>query len=324
MSDNPGVVARSFSTDACPETARLDAWRAFMDSSVGELEASPLEGRPFSAASTFFGLPDIGVIFARRSDSDTRFRRSASDLREGPETFSLTVVSSGRFNVVQDGSEACVGPNGGVVLSSPALIHVRDGWEAVLCHLPVGRTCEALPGFDPRRPVAIPAENAALRTLALYLDAVRAGPQTLSGELAESMSDHIFDLSILALGVRGDAREAASRRGWLAAKSLEVHREIDARTADPRLSLATIGDRLGLPEPDVRALFDMTGDVFAERLEARRLDLAKRRLRCRDWDHLSIAEIAILCGFSDVPRFRRRFRARFGDTPGAVRTRLYN
>jgi AraC-like DNA-binding protein len=138
------------------------------------------------------------------------------------------------------------------------------------------------------------------------------------------MSEHIFDLSILALGARGDAHEAALRRGWRAAKSRDVLREIDAGLADPRLSLATVAERLGLAEPEVRALYDEIGEAFSERLEARRLDFAMRLLRSPDSDRLSIAEVAALAGFADVGRFRRRFRARFGDTPGAARTRLPN
>lgn len=101
-------------------------------------------------------------------------------------------------------------------------------------------------------------------------------------------------------------------------------RTIDARVAEPGLSFATVAGFAGLSEAEVRRLFDGTGEVFAERLEARRLDLALQRLRSSEWDHLSIAEIARRSGFADLSSFRRSFRARFGCMPSVARGRLLN
>ena len=123
----------------------------------------------------------------------------------------------------------------------------------------------------------------------------------------------------LALGAGGEAGDEARRRGGSAARAQEVLRSIDSRVADPNLSLAGIAGLLGLPEAEVRRIFDGTGDVFEKRLEERRLDLAMQRLRGRADRNLSVAEIAQLCGFPDVERFRRRFLVRFGDTPEAFR-----
>ncbi len=324
MTENSVVEARTLSTDEFPERLRLDAWREFMGRLFGSVDVKAVEDRPFRANTTCFDLPEVALIFGTRSDSDARSSQSWTRLREGAEGVSLRVVRCGSVHIVQQGREASVSPNGGVVYSSPVLIGSRnneDMAEILLALEPVRRL---IPEFDARFPLSIPAENGALRQLALYLSVVQSGPWTLGGALAQSVSDHLFDLAILTLGARGDAREAALGRGGKAARSCQILREIDARVADLRMSLATIAERLGLPESDVRAIFDETGEVFEERLEARRLDLAMQRLRSPDWDHLPIEEIARLSGFPDASRFRRRFRARFGDTPGAARARPLN
>ncbi len=313
------IEAQTLSTEAWPEPQRLKAWREFVARSFGDLDVTPLDDQPFRAQLTFFGLPGASVAFSRRSDCEIDFRHGSADPRTGAESISLILPTHGRVNVVQGQWQASVGVDGAATTIAPGRLQYRDGFEAGYVNLPLRRVLAAVPSLDPRQPVAMPA--AAVRHVALYLSIIRNGPLTIDADLARAMSDHLFDLAILALGARGDAGDEARERGGAAAQAHEVLRAIDSRVADPNLSLAGIAGLLGLPEAEVRRIFDGTGDVFEKRLEERRLDLAMQRLHSPAERHLSVAEIARLSGFPDVERFRRRFRVRFGDTPEAFRAR---
>jgi AraC-like DNA-binding protein len=55
------------------------------------------------------------------------------------------------------------------------------------------------------------------------------------------------------------------------------------------------------------------------RLEAHAPKLARRMLADRRYRHLSIAQLALECGFGDISYFNRSFRRRYGETPSDVR-----
>ena len=230
----------------------------------------------------------------------------------------LAVVRRGCMSVAQGPSEASVGVSGGLVYKAPGLVHGRDGLDMAVLYLPVEWVYTALPGFDVSKPAVLSTEGGALRQLAVYLSVVEASGRAGSAAFAQALSNHLLDLALLALGSGGDTFREAQRRGGLGRRR-QVLRQIDANVANPDLSLSAIAGLLGLPETDVQAIFDERGDALAERLEARRLDLAMQRLLSAAWAHMSIDDIGRLCGFSDIERFRRRFLDRFGDTPSRFR-----
>ncbi len=328
MANGLPVEARALSTGAIPRGLRVKAFREFIVRLVGVVDVELVEDdRPFRSRATVFELPDVGLAFGTMSDCDMRYSRAMRRAHDDKEIVALTLLTRGSLQAVQYGREASLGGNGLLVYTAPSQMRVRNGCESATVFLPRARVREALPAFDPAKPLALsgdPARSGAVRQLALYLGIARRSPKVLSAAYAQIMADHLFDLSVLALGAGGEAGAAAWSRGGMAARAQRVLRETDARVADPGLSLAAIANRLGLPEAEVRGVFDATGDAFGDRLEARRLDLAMQRLRNPDWSDRSIDDIARLSGFADPDRFRRRFAARFGDGPAAFRGKSLN
>jgi AraC-like DNA-binding protein len=68
-------------------------------------------------------------------------------------------------------------------------------------------------------------------------------------------------------------------------------------------------------------LFEDTGRSLSEHLMERRLQTAAAMLRDPAMQHLRIADIAALAGFTDLSHFNRSFRRRYGDTPSGLRSR---
>ena len=58
----------------------------------------------------------------------------------------------------------------------------------------------------------------------------------------------------------------------------------------------------------------MAAEIWRARLES-----AWRTLRSADGIARPVADIAMLCGFADVPTFNRMFKRRFGMTPSEAR-----
>lgn len=68
-------------------------------------------------------------------------------------------------------------------------------------------------------------------------------------------------------------------------------------------------------------LMDETGESFAQMLNRFRLEQARQLLADPDYRHFGIADIAFDSGFGDISYFYRQFRRRYGEAPGAFRTR---
>jgi AraC-like DNA-binding protein len=78
-----------------------------------------------------------------------------------------------------------------------------------------------------------------------------------------------------------------------------------------------VGERLGLSVRSVQHVLSRHGSTFSEELMAMRLEAAFGMLRSGATD--PITDIAFKCGFSDLSTFHRAFRARYGQTPNAMR-----
>lgn len=88
---------------------------------------------------------------------------------------------------------------------------------------------------------------------------------------------------------------------------------------DQTLPRAQVAQAAGLSLRQLERLFTRhLGQSLSETAMAIRLEAAESRLRATD---ISITDIAIDCGFASVAHFSRRFRARFGMPPSALRQR---
>lgn len=106
----------------------------------------------------------------------------------------------------------------------------------------------------------------------------------------------------------GELRETSAR--FEEARALMESRVGDLRTLDDLAML------MGLSRRSLQRIFASHGSGFSELLAASRSALAQELLRN---PALSVADVAPLVGYSDVPNFRRAFLGWTGVTPAAFR-----
>ncbi|HEX9537138.1 MAG TPA: helix-turn-helix transcriptional regulator, partial [Streptosporangiaceae bacterium] len=86
--------------------------------------------------------------------------------------------------------------------------------------------------------------------------------------------------------------------------------------ADPRLDVPLLASMLGVSVRTVYSAFATIGLTPAEFIRRQRIEVAAVRLSS---SRVSIADIAISVGFSDVTTFARCFKRRYGVTPSQWR-----
>lgn len=133
------------------------------------------------------------------------------------------------------------------------------------------------------------------------------------GALALSdTAEKLYDVIGLALNPRAKNEH---KTGLLAL----IRNHIDIHYPDPNLDPAMVGAVFDISVRHLHRLF-ATGDTsFTEYLIERRLTSVQRMLVNPLYHSHTITRLAFDCGFRDINHFGRRFRARFGYTPGEFR-----
>jgi AraC-like DNA-binding protein len=117
----------------------------------------------------------------------------------------------------------------------------------------------------------------------------------------------------------GDLARAGVYGGVKAARLKAIVEEIGRRLADPSLSAAAVGRRLGLSERYVQQLLEGAGFSFSGYVRELRLKRARQLLRDPLARELRIGDIAAMVGFDDLSHFNRMFRLQFGERPTDTR-----
>ncbi|MEQ6896322.1 helix-turn-helix transcriptional regulator [Microbacterium sp. KR10-403] len=95
----------------------------------------------------------------------------------------------------------------------------------------------------------------------------------------------------------------------------------DASPDDDALRVASIAEAIDVSPRYLQELFHERGMSVTGWIRERRLQLARQALVDPAWSHADILQIALAHGFADHSHFTRAFRAAFGETPSAWRSR---
>ena len=299
----PGEIVRG-----CQGFMKLNMQLDFVD-------RSPTK-RQCKVVARSFGPVGVGRIMGGASS----FIRARPHLADGRDLISVVISGGGRFQV--DGVH---GPDryaggGAAILESrtTSVLNSFDDTAAWTICMERARLEPMLAGLHGPLQRCIQADNPALRLLAGYLETLFSFDQDCDLALAAT---HIGDLTLSALGVRGETQDVVRERSVRATRLQTVLDRLGCDAAEPGLDPATFAARMGMSARYLHRLLEPTGRSFAEHLVANRLQRAAGMLRDPSFAELRIGEVATRAGFADISHFNRSFRRAFGDTPFGMRTR---
>jgi AraC-like DNA-binding protein len=296
---------------------RLSAWRELYGRSVLRLEIEPLSNEPFSSELSIRMLPDLGIV--RGQASPFRVGRTKELLTDGDDGLILQVTNvTGR--AAQLGRDKEIGANEAVLLSCADIGSFTFPANCSVMALRLRRAALAplVRALDAAlmRPVAAP--NEALRLLTGYVGILDEMPATTPA-LASLAATHIYELTALALGARGEAAELARGRGVRAARLHAIKAYICENLHRANLAVRDIAARHGIAPRTVQATFETAGTSFGRFVLEQRLLRAHRLLTGPLAAGRSVTSVAYECGFNDLSYFNRSFRRRFGMSPSEAR-----
>jgi AraC family transcriptional regulator, positive regulator of tynA and feaB len=308
------------------DTSQLDfeAWRAFLRSNCGD---QPEVVDPNAFASwvrrfSVYGLPAAAIRiqcgFATAPDGRNRYRseRTHRDVRiAGADHYYAVFQVAGR-SVLTQSDHAVQLAAGDVALfdaARPAAC-VSDNAQWLGLHLPRQSLLSHL-ACEPQGGLCARGGTPAVR---LLFDLVRGADQ--DGGSPFSPADSYMQLVVYdllgALFAPCDPPTVSRHVDKLFARIRGVIRD---GFADPDFGPREVAAVTGISLRYLQKLFTARGLTCSEFIYSLRLDHAARLLH-RRWSLRTsqpLSEIAYTCGFRDYTHFARKFRRRYGHTPGA-------
>jgi AraC-like DNA-binding protein len=304
MSTDPAEFALlRFSTRELPERQRLAMWREEIGRSLLRIDIESLSDLPFHVDATL---------------SAVRLQRTRAGVADGDESIGIIVNLGESGAVTQRGREVALGTGDAVAVlhEEPATVVFAQGsYLGIL--VPRAALAACVKDVDAAAMRLIPRDTEALRLLVGYLGWVADALGHATPKLRRVIVNHIHQLAALAIG----PHRAGGENGSGAARAARLKAALDHIAAcfqEPELNVAAVAQRQGISPRYLQRLLETAETSFTERVTELRLQRAFALLS--EMPTRRIADIALNVGFSDISHFNRLFRARFGDTPSAVRS----
>jgi AraC-like DNA-binding protein len=310
------MASWSFSLETVAPDARHSAWIDLLGR-LGLPVADPASLQAAAGRVTVATAP-LGTEFALMEASPQAF--SGRNLTPGSSAW-LVAILRGRGALAGPAAPTPVSPGTLIIgatgidttlrLDEPStLLFVRFPEVAVSPRLvtPVERTVRtvnAAEGFD-----------------RLFFDYLAVLANQLGGigdEHLPAIEQATIELLVALLASSGGVAGRGGAAGARASHLRRLCQRIEARLADPELSLAGVAAEDGISPRYLQTLFAAADLKFSTYVRERRLERCYADLVSPIHAQLSVSEIGYRWGFSDAPHFSRAFRARFGMPPSAHR-----
>jgi AraC family transcriptional regulator, positive regulator of tynA and feaB len=302
-------------TDADVSRSDFETWRTIFLSSVHAHYAveceEPAAFTGWVRTLNMFGFPAVDVAC-----NTNRLERTQRDVRrDGVDLYGLLFVVAGRSTLSHNGQTIHLA-EGDVALIDKArpASHVFDSTGVRCLCIPFPRPLLISHlGFEPRGGSYRRAATPAARLLYEFvLNSVKENDPQLSP--ADVHMQHAISSLVGALFVP-DSWCGSRPTDKLFVRIQEIIRD---RLADPNLGPQELATDAGVSLRYVHKLFTERGFSCLEFIYSRRLDHAAQLLNHRPGKAQPLSDIARVCGFRDYTHFARKFRHRFGCSPGSI------
>ena len=282
------------------------------------VDFAPLPGTPFHASVKLI-FPELRIVRAMLSPGF--LFRDEDLLKDGDDSIGFVVAQSGELTARHLGREVRLAPGDATMMLMGATGGV--GWResSVLVDMLISPVDWKARGARPEDALMqrIWGRSEGIQLLQSYIRCLgRIGFAAFRNDPAIVRS-HIIDLAVLAVTARCTIGES-NTRAVVATRLAAALDYIASHFSDPELSVAAVARSLHISPRYLQRLLQSAGTSFTAHVTDLRLKQAFVLLTSQGKGEISISDIALQSGFSDISYFNRLFRRRFGETPKGVRT----
>jgi AraC-like DNA-binding protein len=308
-----------FSTNTIHPRDRLAYWREEASKAFVAHEFTSHVGRDFYGEISAAVLGDIGL--ARMVGAPCTVARTQDCLGGATDDdFLLCCPSTGTLSVHQDGRDATAGRGSVFVLDPrrPFTLSVIETAEGVFFKIPRA-DLEARLG-DSATWTARPLPSAPASAIASeFLLKTAECAAAIGHQSGMKIAQQALDLFALAMApALGATAQLSSPRSTTLLRLKSI---IESELHDPALKPVAVAEAARISVRYANSLLAQEGTSLERYIMMRRLDRCRQALESATNLSRTIGDIAYGFGFADLSHFSRRFKERFGRSPGEVRPR---
>lgn len=297
-------------------------WQEFIASAFFGMKAEPTGVDPFVAQVDLSNVSGIDIATARFPAQ--RLHRGKTEIVQiTHDAYCVALVDSGLSQGTHGGVSFTARPGDLVIIdvSKPFDLSVLDeGTKLSVIQIDKPQLARRLgePGLVP---VRASTSSGAAALLASYIAGLAQCASTLPAASAGRAASIACDLFAIAFSQRAtaDLGEESVHDARLATAFTFIARNI----ADAGLDARRVACHLGISPRSVYGLFERAGLSLAETILSQRLEACRAALIDPIYARRTIADLALDVGFSDLSRFNRHYKARYGETPRETRSRMH-
>lgn len=303
-------MAISVSTDPVRPAERQAFWTEAICRSFANVETRPIGP---AVISGHFEFVEIGSVKLVRFDSSPQcYSRDARLVSKAcSDEFMFDFQRRGRSSMAQAGNESTIEPGYGVLYDARRPFEDRlDGpeqrSEVLIMTVPAASLLRALPSAERLCAKPVPLSGAVARSIATF---IRRSIDAPADRTVRSDTDMVAYLSAL-LRLAGGNEHQLTRSSLFGL----VDTYLRANIALIRPAQAIAAD-FGVSERTFHRMFADRETTFERQVLQLRVELFRQLLAQSSDSAVSIAALAMQCGFADAAHATRTFRNFFGVTP---------
>jgi acetamidase/formamidase/AraC-like DNA-binding protein len=311
----PALDLLRFTTESYPEAERQRAWQQALDRlgvrSDTLQAARSLHGTIDSQSSA--GGFDLSLV---TSVAQTfRLKESAAD------SLTIVLLLDGEATLTIDGDREALALLDIAYLSprEPGALAFTSDFRAFVVSVPRETIGQRLVGPSSVRTGRIAAATGIGHVFSGFLHSIAESIDTLSADELRPLELALSEFLVASLA--GHEREGgfSGLTSSQAAIFTRVCRCIEARLADPEMSLALVAKEERVSPRYLQKLFETVGQSFSTYLRLRRLERCRAELVDPRFEKMSISNICFRWGFNDPAHFSRAFREQYRTSPRTFR-----
>lgn len=235
------------------------------------------------------------------------------------DNYLAVVLLKGRYLLQQQGREVFLKP-GDMTLydaTQPHRIHCPEAFSKLIVSIPRVLLHQHLPVAGHYTAMQLDAQQGMPAVLSSLIRNLTMQINHLSPQSFNASANTVVELLTLTL------KELAGRRLSLSSSCelslLKVKQWIANHLHDNELDAEKIASETGLSSRYINQLFAEEHTSLMRYVWQQRLAVSAQRLSQSTWEHRSISDIALACGFNDFSHFSRVFKKQFGHSPRSYR-----
>lgn len=242
--------------------------------------------------------------------------RGARDIsHSGLDNYLAVVLLNGRYMLQQEGREVFLKPGDMALYDAtrPHRIHCPESFSKLIVSIPRALLHQHLPMAGHYTAMQLDAQRGMPAILSSLIRNLTVQINQLSTQSFNASANTVVELLSLTLGELSGSRLPLSSSCELSL--LKVKQWVANHLHDSELDAEKISSAIGLSSRYINQLFAEENTSLMRYVWQQRLAVSAQRLLHATWQHRSISDIALACGFNDFSHFSRVFKTQFGKTP---------